>query len=376
MAGLDNIYSALAKEKESNMQTGLDYSKIREGGVAAAVMAQAGGMLGGAAMQAAGYQTPAQIKQQARNEVKAMFPNPQTRSEMIAMANAFKNLGQMDDYEKIMKLADDMAGGTEMKKWQAEIAGHTQAIADYAKSKGYTLTDRQLANLVSSTKAKGYFSEKTGTVVSGWVDIVNQALAGMKPDEVKQEPVGDVNLSPSTPTDLTKRADDEYRTNTLGKGVDDFRAETNKLSESLGFNTAGLLLVDELDAGQSASLPPLKKALSTLIGDDRISMMEIQQATKIGDIGQRMTDWFTEFATGDLSPETKSQIRSLFRTLGKYEEQKYNSKVNEYKKRYSQFTDDELNSWFPPRETSAFYSPKEWELIQVKKAIRQKKGGK
>ena len=55
MAGLDNIYSALAKEKESNMQTGLDYSKIREGGVAAAVMAQAGGMLGGAAMQAAGY---------------------------------------------------------------------------------------------------------------------------------------------------------------------------------------------------------------------------------------------------------------------------------------------------------------------------------
>jgi len=108
MADLENVYDALAEEKVANRQTGLDYSKIREGGVAAAVMAQAGGMLGGAAMEAAGYQTPAQVKQQARQEVQAMFPNPTTYSEMVGMANALKNLGQMDDYESIMKMAEDM----------------------------------------------------------------------------------------------------------------------------------------------------------------------------------------------------------------------------------------------------------------------------
>jgi len=108
MAELGNIYDALAEEKVANRQTGLDYSKIREGGVAAAVMAQAGGMLGGAAMEAAGYQTPAQAKQQARQEVQAMFPNPTTYSEMVQMANALKNLGQMDDYQQIMEMADDM----------------------------------------------------------------------------------------------------------------------------------------------------------------------------------------------------------------------------------------------------------------------------
>jgi hypothetical protein len=376
MAGMENIYDILAKENEQSRQAGIDYSKIREGGVAAAVMAQAGGMLGGSVMQAAGFKTAAQKTQEGREQLQQMHPNPTTYQDMVAMANDAKNLGLSGDWEKIMNVAENMKGSTDMKKWQYEIDAHKQAIYDYAKSKGYTLSPRQLDNLVSSTKSKPSLNQLTGTQISGFTDIVDKALEGMKPDKVKEDNVGDINSTGSVTTGATQMAHDKYKSDVLGKGFDDFKAETNKTSDSIGFNTAGLLLVDELDAGQSAALPPLKKALSTLIGDDRISMMEIQQATKIGDIGQRMTDWFSEFASGDLSPETKAQIRSLFRTLGKFEEKKYNSKVKEYKDRYPQFKEEDLNTWFTPKETSSFYTPNEIKLKEIRKAIRRAKGAK
>jgi len=191
MAGLDNIYSALAKEKESNMQTGLDYSKIREGGVAAAVMAQAGGMLGGAAMQAAGYQTPAQIKQQARNEVKAMFPNPQTRSEMIAMANAFKNLNQMDDYEKIMNLVNTMTT-KETAAQRQKSADMDATLAFLESSKGFKLSPEEAAYFKSRIKSDVSVT-MGGQVVDTAPNVFDQIIAsrGKKSDKG----IGDTGLT-------------------------------------------------------------------------------------------------------------------------------------------------------------------------------------
>ena len=108
MAGMENIYDILAKENEESRQAGIDYSKIREGGVAAAVMAQAGGMLGGSVMQAAGFKTAGQKTQEGREKLQQMHPNPTTYQDMVAMANDAKNLGLSGDWELIMKRAEAM----------------------------------------------------------------------------------------------------------------------------------------------------------------------------------------------------------------------------------------------------------------------------
>ncbi len=367
-----NIYKSLAEESDAPRQAALDYSKIREGGVAAAVMAQSAGMLGGQAMEAMGYQTAPQMQAQAMEEIKALYPNPTTRQDFIGMANEFKNRGMMDMWEKVMGVVDDLAGSTDMKKWQSERDEKRNSIRREAKRRGYTLSEDQITDIASPTKMTSSMHQLSGNMINPWMDELNRYLENLTPDS---EETG-AKTPGSVQTSASKMMSDKYRTDTLGKGFDDFKVETKKMSDSMGFNTAGLILVDQLDAGQSAALPPLKKALSTLVGDDRISMMEIQQATKIGPIGQRITDWFSEFASGDLSPETKSQIRSLFRVLGQYDEKMYNEKAKHYRDKYHQFEPRELQLWFTPKETESFYTQDELKLKKIREAIREKKGAK
>jgi len=176
-----NIYKSLAEENDAPRQAALDYSKIREGGVAAAVMAQSAGMLGGQAMEAMGYQTAPQMQAQAMEEIKALYPNPTTRQDFIGMANEFKNRGMMDHWEKIMGVVDDLAGSTDMKKWNFEQQGKRTAIRREAKRRGYNLTDAEIDDIAISTPLRAKLSEQSGIMVHPWMDTLNAYLSNKTP---------------------------------------------------------------------------------------------------------------------------------------------------------------------------------------------------
>lgn len=170
-----NIYDKLKEETAAPRQVAMDYSKIPEGRVAAAVMAQTAGMLGGQAMEAAGYQNAAQMQAQAMNEVKALYPNPTTRQEFIGMANEFKNRGMMDLWEKVMDQADSMTG--KVTAAQQQKLEDLDATLDYLEvNKGFKLNPREAAYFKARIKEDVSLS-MSGQVVDTAPNVFDQIVA-------------------------------------------------------------------------------------------------------------------------------------------------------------------------------------------------------
>jgi len=329
-------------------------------------MAQAGGMLGGAAMQAAGYQTPAQIKQQARNEVKAMFPNPQTRSEMIAMANAFKNLNQMDDYEKIMKLADDMTGGTDMKKWSFEQQQKRDAIRREAERRGFTLSQTDIDDIAITTPLTQKLHPTTGKPVHPWMDQLEWKLSTMKKGESTQkEPTPSV-LS----TETSKEVGEIEDTKALQSMNTSFRTEVKGAEENLRTVSSGLENVRLIREENIAATPQLERMLAKFNSDNRISVPEVKQVMKMGGLGDRITDAITRFLGGDLSPGTLNDIEEMLIRTGQLEQDRYNAKISEYKLKYgSRFDKEQLDNWLKPKTFNYLTNAQKQELVlqEIKK---------
>ena len=318
MAGLDNIYSALAKEKESNMQTGLDYSKIREGGVAAAVMAQAGGMLGGAAMQAAGYQTPAQIKQQARNEVKAMFPNPQTKSEMIAMANAFKNFGQMDDYEKIMNLADGFTSSDTTRKTIKGADGF-----QYYQDTG----ERVLPNVTAKESTTGTALNQADRIIFnsmkdefGEVEGANK-FANWKQKQRESEARAGTDFGSVKPSDVAKISND-------------WRSETGSIRESIATIDNAKELIDQAAAGNATAYKQVNRFLIKVVGDSQISKAEVDDMLSAGSLPERLTQTLTMWSSGKPTKTKATDIRTILNALNQLNKKRVNKARNRFMAAY------------------------------------------
>jgi len=131
-----NFYDSLKERRDAPRQVAMDYSKIPEGRVAAAVMAQTAGMLGGQAMEAAGYQTADQIRNEKIMEIRQQFPNPTTDADFRQIGNAFNNIGETGYAEKAFDQIK--AGSTSAQKFnfdtqasalqQAFIAEHPEGL--------------------------------------------------------------------------------------------------------------------------------------------------------------------------------------------------------------------------------------------------------
>ena len=195
MAGMENIYDILAKENEQSRQVGIDYSKIREGGVAAAVMAQAGGMLGGSVMQAAGFKTAGQKTQEGREKLQQMHPNPTTYQDMVAMANDAKNLGLSGDWELIMKRAEAMNTTGKVTAAQQQNLADMDATLDFLEvSKGYKLNPKEAAYFKARIK-KDVSLSMSGQVVDTAPNVFDQLISARKGGESSDGGIGDTGLT-------------------------------------------------------------------------------------------------------------------------------------------------------------------------------------
>jgi len=345
-----NIYKSLAEESDAPRQAALDYSKIREGGVAAAVMAQSAGMLGGQAMEAMGYQTAPQMQAQAMAEIKALYPNPTTRQDYIGMANEFKNRGMMDMWEKVMGVVDDLEGSTDMKKWMFDTKGHKKAIKDYAISLGKPLTDSQLDNLVSVTKSKTSLHPTLAENVHPWKDIVDQTLSGMKTIPGWKPEDGSVVHSSTTQTGATKRLIDKEDVKALGS-LDQYTKPLLKVQkESIDTVTEGLSLVQLARTGNTPATGQIYKMLARLNADNRLSVPEIEATKRIGGFFTRTATWFSESFTGQIPPGVLDEIEELFKSVGDSSVEVYNSKVDDTRRSFKNtttFTDEKLGRYLP-----------------------------
>jgi len=365
MAELGNVYDALAEEKVANRQTGLDYSKIREGGVAAAVMAQAGGMLGGAAMEAAGYQTPAQVKQQARQEVQAMFPNPTTYSEMVQMANAFKNLGQMDDYQQIMKMANDMTDSSTTKKWQAVRKDKREDIRKEAERRNYLLTEDDISAIANSSPDVAQVSATTDTFIHPWMNALENRLSQMKQDPGLAKVQSAVVTPSSQPTDLTSDKKQNIDTKALESMNTQFTGETKNLKENISTIETGINIVNQVRNGNTAAMPQMERILAKFNSDKRISNPEVQQVMKIGGLGQRIANSISRFISGDTSAQTLNDIEEMLVRIGQLDQEKYNSKVDDYTSKYeNRYDKDTLSKWIRPSTAQFFTTAQKLELAR------------
>ena len=348
-----NIYNKLKEETAAPRQVAMDYSKIPEGRVAAAVMAQTAGMLGGQVMEAAGYQNATQMQAQAMNEVKALYPNPKTRQEFIGMANEFKNRGMMDLWEKVMDQVDNMAGGADQKKWESDKEAHKQAIRDYALSKNYRLTERQLDNLVSSTDQKPSMHPTMAQQISGWRDIVDAALSRLKPnvkpnvkpdDTSVEDDTSDKDVSSAfVPTGATPFAKQKL----LQKMSDDLRSETKDYRSDLEGANDGIAYINMHRQGNLSVLPNITKILAQMENDNRLSQPEVQHAMKFGGIFDRVSKSLSTWTSGKLPVEALDDIEKLFQLVGSVAEDRISEKRGEYRRRNTAFSTKDMELWVP-----------------------------
>ena len=344
-----NIYKSLAEENDAPRQAALDYSKIREGGVAAAVMAQSAGMLGGQAMEAMGYQTAPQMQAQAMEEIKALYPNPTTRQDFIGMANEFKNRGMMDMWEKVMGVVDDLEGDFTLKKWQHDVSSTKQAVGDYIKSQGKHISDRALNNLISVLKNKSEMHPALAQQVHPWVDIVDGILPTLKDLDVKDVTIT-VPQQSVTDTDLTNRLKDKEDVKALGS-LDQYTKPLLKVQkESIDTVTEGLSLVQLARTGNTPATGQIYKMLARLNADNRLSVPEIEATKRIGGFFTRTATWFSESFTGQIPPGVLDEIEELFKSVGDSSVEVYNSKVDDTRRSFKNtttFTDEKLGRYLP-----------------------------
>jgi hypothetical protein len=358
-----NIYKSLAEENDAPRQAALDYSKIREGGVAAAVMAQSAGMLGGQAMEAMGYQTAPQMQAQAMEEIKALYPNPTTRQDFMGMANEFKNRGMMDHWEKIMGVVDDLAGSTDMKKWNFEQQGKRTAIRREAKRRGYNLTDAEIDDIAISTPLRAKLSDQSGIMVHPWMDTLNAYLSNKTPVTPSDE-----KPSPSSViTDVAQSAD----TKALEKMNTSFGVEVKGFRENINTVESGINIVNQVRGGNTASLPQLSRMLAKFNSDNRISVPEVAQVMKIGGLGARITDSIHKFISGDLSKGTLNDIEEMLVRIGQLDQRNYNAKMSQYRVKYGdRFNKKQLDEWLPPSTKQFLTKAQLLEMAKEKLKLR------
>jgi len=365
-----NIYKSLAEENDAPRQAALDYSKIREGGVAAAVMAQSAGMLGGQAMEAMGYQTAPQMQAQAMEEIKALYPNPTTRQDFMGMANEFKNRGMMDHWEKIMGVVDDLAGDSSLKKWQHEVSSTKQAVGDYIKSQGKQISDRALNNLISVVKNKSEMHPALAQQVHPWIDIVNNVLPTLKDLDVKDGD-GQVIQHSVTDTGITTRLSVEKDTKALEQMNTAFGVEVKGFRENINTVESGINIVNQVRGGNTASLPQLSRMLAKFNSDNRISVPEVAQVMKIGGLGARITDSIHKFISGDLSKGTLNDIEEMLVRIGQLDQGNYNAKMSQYRVKYGdRFNKKQLDEWLPPSTKQFLTKAQLLEMAKEKLKLR------
>jgi len=335
-----------------------DYHAYQAGQSSAGAGRALGGMLG--------MQTPEQAKQDKIEEIMGQYgEGTKSYEQLMQIADSFRSANMPDLWQEVMNMADKMkpTSSTDLKKWQYQIAGHKQAIADYAKSKGYNLTDRQLDNLVSSTKAKPTLNQLGGEQVSGWVDIVNQALAGMKPNvtETGGGSDGDVSATGSTDTSMTALA----RLKPLENMQTNYRTDTKESRTALKSVEDGLSYVKQHRGGVSSARPNITKVLAQMNNDNRLSQPEVVHAMKFGGLGDRIARSMSLWITGDIPDADLDDIERMFRIVGQVSEQRLNERNLEYRFKYKDsLTDDELNIWLPKRPQKYLTDAQKLELAR------------
>ena len=375
MAGMENIYDILAKENEESRQVGIDYSKIREGGVAAAVMAQAGGMLGGSVMQAAGFKTAAQKTQEGREQLQQRHPNPTTYQDMVAMANDAKNLGLSGDWELIMKRAEAMNSkdSTVDKKWSTVAENKRIDIRDEALNRGYRLTEQQINSIANTTPDVAKLHPQKATYVHPWMDSLNGLLGRIGKPNIANIPVDDTTdkdpAVASTPssvsTDLSGKIQTEKDTKDLEGMNTQFTGETKNLKENISTIETGINIVNQVRNGNTAAMPQMERILAKFNSDKRISNPEVQQVMKIGGLGQRIANSISRFISGDTSVQTLNDIEEMLIRIGQLDQGKYNSKVDDYTSKYGERYDkDTLSKWIPPSTAQFFTTAQKLELAR------------
>ena len=356
MAGMENIYDILAKENEQSRQVGIDYSKIREGGVAAAVMAQAGGMLGGSVMQAAGFKTAAQKTQEGREQLQQMHPNPTTYQDMVAMANDAKNLGLSGDWEKIMKVAEAM---NDLKSTS------TQKAKDKELEDAYTYHENIYGPL--TTIEKNYFKAriKKDVSISGIDNTVIDTAPNVYKAILENRGISSVNISDTTPTDSTNRLRTIKDTNDLESMNTQFTGETKNYRENISTIEGGINLVNQMRDGVTAATPQLSRMLAKFNSDNRIAVAEVAQVMKIGGLGDRITDSIILFLGGGRSQGTMNDIEEMLTRMGNLDQDRYNSIVGDYKNKYkNRFSRDDLDQWLPMSDKKFYTAAQKKELWQ------------
>ena len=338
-----------------------DYHAYQAGQSSAGAGRALGGMLG--------MQTPEQAKQDKIEEIMGQYgEGTKSYEQLMQIADSFRSANMPDLWQEVMDMADKLkptesTESTDMKKWQYQIAGHKQAIADYAKSKNYTLTNRQLDNLVSSTKAKPTLNQLGGEQVSGWVDIVDQALAGMKPNVAKTggDSDGDVSATGSTDTSLTPIA----RLGTLENVQKNYRMDTKESRTALESVEDGLSYVQQHRGGISSARPNITKVLAQMNNDNRLSQPEVVHAMKFGGLGDRIARSMSLWITGDIPDADLDDIERMFKIVGQISEQRLNERNLEYRFKYkNSLTGDELDTWLPKKPQKYLTDAQKLELAR------------
>lgn len=369
MAGMENIYDILAKENEQSRQVGIDYSKIREGGVAAAVMAQAGGMLGGSVMQAAGFKTAAQKTQEGREKLQQMHPNPTTYQDMVAMANDAKNLGLSGDWEKIMKVAEAMNDTKSTSAQTAKDKELEDAYIYHEKIYGPLTTIEKnyfKARIKKDVSISGVDNTVIDTAPNVYKSIIeNRGINKNLNPAQNNTPVSSVNISDTTPTDSTKRLRNIKDTKDLEGMNTQFVGETKNLKENISTIETGINIVNQVRNGNTAAMPQMERILAKFNSDKRISNPEVQQVMKIGGLGQRIANSISRFISGDTSAQTLNDIEEMFVRIGQLDQGKYNSKVDDYTSKYGRRYDkDTLSKWIPASTAQFFTTAQKLELAR------------
>ena len=357
-----NVYDARQKDLEGAVDYGASLAALPRGRVSVAVAGQSGGMLGQGLSSLAGALPPEQAQQAKMDELMSRFPNPTTYEDYMAIAGEFMTSGMQDMGEYFLKLANDISGTSDQKKWDFEQRGKRDAIDREAKSRGYILSEEDINDIAIRTPLRAKLNEQTGQMIEPWMDILESTLS-------RRTPVSKPTEAP-TPTSVSTDVKVAADTKALQTMSTAFNTEVKPYKENLNTVESGLNIVNQVRSGNIAALPQLEKMLAKFNSDNKISVPEVKQVMKIGGLGDRITDTITRFLSGDLSPGTLNDIEEMLTRVGQLDQGKYNAKISEYKLKYGDRHNKEaLDKWLIPN-TSKFYTEaqkKELVMQEIKK---------
>jgi len=323
-------------------------------------------MLGGQAMEAAGYQTADQIRNEKIMEIRQQFPNPTTDADFRQIGNAFNNIGETEYAEKAFDQIKDT--GTSVKKWSFEQLQKRQAIRREAERRGYNLTESDIDDIAISTPLATKLHPMTGKPVHPWMDQLELKLSSIEK--------GGVTQTAETPSTFETPTSKEIGKITDTKALEDmtklFNAEIKGSKDNITTAKEGIDYVSQHRSGNPAALPQISKLLAKMNADNRLSVPEVQHVMKFGGLGDRITRSFSTWISGNIPPDDLKDIEDMFVRLGRLGQDSYETKRSQYKIKYSnRFKDEQLNTWLPS-STDEFLTRS--QLLERAKEEARKRG--